>query len=412
MTRREPWLSVCRWLLCALGVVFPFSVAATSALLGSALAVGLLSGAWWVGGRQMWAECRPLSAAMLAYWGLMLVGLMWSSDPRWGLHVIGHQWFWLALPVAVASLGRKGWSKRFLASLSLGLTLHLGFCVLQRLGLVTIRDFGGSNAQDATGFIGHIGFGFIYGIWAGWLLHWGWKQPGWRRWGAWLLAAWAWVMIFAAQGRSGYLVALAIMVIVLWRHWIGAGWRRAALPLALLVAMLGVLAAGPGRERLTLTWQDIAAIRHGDVRDTDPRWSMWIAAVDAWKSHPELGVGTGGFPAAARAAKRAHPHLRFAGAPGEIPVHPHSMYLFSLARWGLLGLATFLALISIWIRTGWALAWDRPESPLMALSGIALTLDGLFAPTMEQQGTGVMLVMTLGLALASRRTAGDMGKGR
>jgi len=405
---RDTLILVSRWLLCALGVVFPFSVAATSILLGSTLVAGLVSGAWWTGARHLWAEFRPLAMAMLAYWGLMLIGLSWSPDLRWGLHVIGHQWFWFAVPVAVVALGEHRWRQRFLASLSLGLMLHLGFCVLQKFRIVTIRDFGGSNANDATGFIGHIGFGFIYGIWAGWLLHWGWKQDGWRRWGAWLLAAWAWVMIFAAQGRSGYLVALVIMVAVLWRHWVGAGWRKAVLPLALLVVMVGVLAAGPGKQRLAVTWKDIAAIRHGDVRDSDPRWSMWIAAMDAWKQHPVLGVGTGGFPDAARAAKRAHPDLRFAGTPGEMPVHPHSMYFLSLARWGLLGLGAFLALAVAWIRTGWGFAWERLDSPLMALSGMALVLDGLFAPTMEQQGTGVMLVMTLGLALASHGS-GDTG---
>lgn len=354
----------------------------------------------------MWEEFRSLSASMLAYWGLMLAGLLWSEDLRWGLHVVGHQWFWLAMPVLVAVFDDMCWRRRFLASLSLGLTMHLGFCVLQKFRLVTIHDFGGSNAEDATGFIGHIGFGFIYGIWAGWLLHWGWKQAGYRRWGAWLLAAWAWVMIFAAQGRSGYLVALAIMVVVLWRHWIGTGWRKTILPLALLLVMAGVLGAGPGKHRLAMTWQEIEAIRHGDVRDTDPRWSMWIAAVDAWKNHPVLGVGTGGFPDAARAAKQSHPNLMFAGKPGQIPVHPHSMYFLSLARWGLFGLAAFVALASIWIRAGWRLPWERMQSPVMALSGIALAVDGIFAPTMEQQGTGVMLVMMLGLELASRR-AGD-----
>ena len=400
------------WLLCVLALVFPFSVAATSILLGTTLAIGLVSGTWWIGARHMWSDYRGLSTAMLAYWGLMVLGLVWSSDRMWGLHVLGHQWFWLAVPVAVVALGDLRWRTRFLAALSMGLILHLGFCVLQKFRFVTIPDFGGSNADDATGYIGHIGFGFIYGIWAGWLLHWGWQQAGWRRWVAWLLATWAWVMIFAAQGRSGYLVALAIMVAVLWRHWIGAGWRKAMLPLALLLVMVGVLAAGPGKERLAETWHEISAIRHGDVTDSDARWSLWVIAVDAWKNHPVLGVGTGGFPDAAASVLHRQPELRYEGLGGQTPTHPHSMYFFSLARWGLLGLAAFLALVVIWVRTGWRLPWDRFESPAMALAGIALAMDGIFAPTMEQQGTGVMLVMMLGLQLAAAgrpRTGAESG---
>ena len=63
------------------------------------MAVGIVSGAWWTGVRHLWAEYRPLSMAMLVYWGLMLAGLLWSDDRTWGLRVVGHQWFWLAVPV-------------------------------------------------------------------------------------------------------------------------------------------------------------------------------------------------------------------------------------------------------------------------------------------------------------------------
>jgi O-antigen ligase len=389
------------WLLCALELVFPFSVAATNILLGVSLALGMVSGIWWAGARHMWTQYRGLSVAMLAYWGLMIVGLSWSADRMWGLHVLGRQWFWLAVPLVLAVLDEARWRLRFLMALSLGLTLHLIFCVLQKVGYVTLVDFGGSNADDATGYIGHISFGFIYGIWAGWLLHWGWKQHGWKRWTSWLLASWAWIMIFAAQGRTGYLAALAIMVVVLGKHWFAAGWRKALLPVGLLVVMAGVLAVGPGKERLLITWHDITAIKHGDIRDSDPRWSLWIAAVQVWKDHPVLGVGTGGFPAAMMAVKKSQPDLYYGGNEGVAPAHPHNMYVFSLARWGLPGLGAFLALLTVWISTGWRLVWDRPESPLMVLSGVALAMDACFAPTMEQHGTGVMLVLMLGLELAS-----------
>ena len=397
------------WLLCALGIVFPFSVAGSNILLGSTLAVGIVSGIWWTGVRHMWTEYRGMSIAMLTYWGLMLIGLAWSSDRIWGLHVLGHQWFWLAVPVVVTALGQQCWRERFLAFLSLGLMLHLGYCVLQKFSYVHLA-YPGSSADDATGFVGHISFGFIYGIWAGWLLHWGWKQSGWKRRSAWLLAAWAWVMIFAAQGRGGYIVALAIMVVVLWRHWIAAGWRRVVLPLALVAVMIGVLAAGPGKERLILTWNNMTGILHGDVNmmsSAGVRWVLLIGAVDAWKNHPILGVGTGGYPNAAEASMRAHPGLMISGSSG-IPireVHPHNMYLFSLARWGLFGLAVYLSLVATWVRTGWKIPWDQFESPIMALAGIALALDGLFAPTLEQYHSGVMLVMLLGLQLAAARTA-------
>jgi len=261
-------------------------------------------------------------------------------------------------------------------------------------------DFGGSNADDATGYIGHIGFGFVYGIWAGWLLHRGWMMAGWKRWGMWLLASWAWVIIFAAQGRSGYLVALAIMAVVLWRHLFATGWKALLLPLGLMVVMGALLTTGPGKERMAVTLNEVSAMWHGEVGHANPRWTMWIVSVDAWLEHPLLGVGTGGFPSAAAAVLDKQPLLKSGALAGYTPAHPHNMYMLSLARWGLFGLAAFMALVVIWLRSGWRLAGqDSFESPLMLLAGIALAVDACFAPTIEQHGTGVFLVLTLALGM-------------
>jgi len=396
-----------RWLLCGLVLVFPFSVAASNALLGAVLGLGILNGMWRAGALRMWVDFRPLSLAMLAYWGLMLLGLAWSSDLSWGLQVLGHQWFWLAVPVLIGALNDAVWRSRLLKLLSLSLIAHLLFCVLQMFGYVHLTDFGGSNAEDATGYIGHIGFGFVYGIWAGWLLYQGWHLHGWQRAAAWLLASWAWVMIFAAQGRSGYLVALAILAIVLWRQFsaaglAGTGWKAWLLPVGLIVLMGGLLATGPGKERMMVTMHEVSAMWSGEVGQANPRWTMWIISVDAWLQHPVLGVGTGGFPRAAAAILDEQPLLKSGALAGHVPSHPHNMYMLSLARWGLVGLIAFMVLLVLWLRCGWRLAWGEGfESPLLALSGIALAVDACFAPTIEQHGTGVFLVLLLAVGLAS-----------
>jgi len=398
---------IVRWLLCGLVLVFPFSVAASNALLGTVLGLGMLCGMWRDGILRMWADYRSLSLAMLAYWGLMAIGLLWSSDRAWGLQVLGHQWFWLAVPVLVVALNDALWRTRLLMLLSLSLTAHLVFCVLQMFGYVSIADFGGSNAEDATGYIGHIGFGFVYGIWAGWLLHRGWYLHGLQRAAVWLLASWAWVMIFAAQGRSGYLVAVAMLAIVLWRQlvrvgWSGVGWKAWGLPLGLLVVMGGLLATGPGKERMLVTLHEVSAMWSGEVGHANPRWTMWIISVEAWLEHPVLGVGTGGFPQAAAGILDKQPLLKSGALAGHIPSHPHNMYMLSLARWGLVGLAAFMVLVVLWMRSGWRLVWGEGlESPLLVLSGLALAIDACFAPTIEQHGTGVLLVLMLALGLAS-----------
>lgn len=391
---------------------FPFSVAATNIALGGALAVGIGSGAWWHGVRRLWREQRRLAVALPAYLLLVAIGLVWSSDRAWGLHILGRHWFWLLIPVGVYALAERTWRSRFLIALSLGLSLHLVFCVLQKFGYVTGTDAGGSNAVDATGHIGHIGFGFVYGVWAAWLLHWGWMHHGWRRYGAWLLAAWAWIMIFLAQGRSGYLIAFVTFVVVLWKHLAGNWhWHRIGEAATILLLIASALALGPGKERLQGTWRalDLGYQNKAEynasfgveksVRDTQSRLAMWQAAWEVWQAHPILGVGTGGFPVASEQVRNLQPALDF-GSQARAS-HPHNAYLLSLARWGWLGLAAMCWLLYEWIRLGWRQDWlAAPSAPLAVLSGIALAIHGLTSNSLEEHFSAVYAVLLLSLALA------------
>lgn len=394
------------WLLCLSGVVFPFSVAATNVTLGIVLGAGILSGLWWKGAIRMWRNHRGLCVAMLVYWGIMILGLSWSHDRGWGLHVVGRQWYWLLFPVVMVALGsEKAWH-RFMMALSLGLSLNLVFCLLQLFGYIKLTAVAGSSSTDATGHIGHIGFGAIYGMWAGWLMYRGWCHSGWTRIVAWSMASWSWVMIFLAQGRSGYLVALILFLMVLWKLLSGKNdWRRFGWAVGLMLLVFGILAIGPAKERLQMTWQNMQAIQHDDVGDAGPRWSMWRGAIYIWKGHPVLGVGTGGFPGAAAEMAKLHPELNYGGATGHVAAHPHNMYLLALSRWGAFGALSLTALFFLWMRTGWQRNWRdiSDGSVLIALSGIALAVHGLTAPSLEEHFEGIMAVLFLGAGLAHQR---------
>jgi len=388
-------------LLCMAGVVFPFSVAATNVALGGALVIGVLSGTWGNGALRMWRCYRGLCIAMLLYWGLLLLGLLWSHDRVWGIHVISRQWEWLLVPIITEIMASGHWRTRFLAALSIGLVVHLGFCLLQMFGYVTVTT-DASSAADATGHIGHIGFGAVYGMWAGWLLLWGWRRHGWPRMVAWLIAIWAWTFIFMAQGRSGYVVALALFLAVLWKILFRKGdWRWLAWIGGVVILVSGVLAMGPAKERLQITWQNIQAIEHGDIYDAGPRWSMWKAALKIWQSHAGLGVGTGGFPNAAAKMAKLHPEFNYGGITGQVAAHPHNMYLLALTRWSVWGMGAFLLLIWTWIRTGWKMDWRASEAgALIFLSGTALAIQGLTAPSLEEHFEAILAVLLLGSGLA------------
>ncbi|MDQ6960343.1 MAG: O-antigen ligase family protein, partial [Mariprofundaceae bacterium] len=266
-----------------------------------------------------------------------------------------------------------------------------------------IIDFtkGGSTAMDPTGHIGHIGFGFVYGVWSGWLLHRGVLWHGWTRWAAWLLATWAIAMVFLAAGRSGYMVVAVLILVVIWKvlH-IRPRLKMATVALALM-AILAALSIGPGKQRILWTWHSIQHIEQGDFKEAEARWSLWYAAIQAWKSHPLTGVGTGGYPHAAAAIHQSHPDLFYGGA---MPAHPHNMYLLALSRWGPVGVITLIALLALWTRTGWQLNWHHTDAAsLIALPALAMAIHGLSAPSLEEHFSGILAALLLGAGLAAMR---------
>lgn len=104
----------------------------------------------------------------------------------------------------------------------------------------------------------------------------------------------------------------------------GSTLRRAGLTL-LVLGLLGflVLALLPGRYGLT-------------ALASNPRLAyIWPAAVEAFASHPFLGVGIGAFGKV----------FAYLGLPGEPISHPHNIYLQLLAETGLVGFGLFLAWI-------------------------------------------------------------------
>lgn len=405
--------------LCIAAVLFPFSVAATNVGLGITLALGLVSGLWWQGARQCWKNHRTLTVIFCAYMALLLLGLIWSLDYEWGLHVLGRHWFWLLIPIVVAIAGDEKWRKYFLVSLSSGLTLNLVYCVLQMYGFVEVTT-DGSSAEDATGHIGHIGFGFVYGIWAAWLLHLGMIWGGNQRLFVWGLAAWSYVMIFSAQGRSGYLIAIVLMLCVFVKWVIDSKNWRIVLPLgAGFIIVLLVAVLGPGKERLHGTWLAFTQINQAEELDwldssdnailaTQSRFQMWQTSIDIWQLYPLLGVGTGGLP-------QAVADLKAQGLSSSqfIFAHPHNQYLLNLIRWGPAGLLLLLLLLVIWMREGIKIDWQYSiTAPLFTLSGLALVMHGLSSSSMEEHFSAILAALLLATAMSAdsdkpENTGGD-----
>lgn len=402
-------LPITNGFLCVGMIVFPFSVGLSNVMLTSALLIGIISGLLWQGVKVCWSEFRALCIAFWAYYIIFLLGLLWSQDFGWGVHILGRHWFWLLLPILVASLAEDRWRRYFLTSVSAGLVMHLMYCVLQSFGYMHVATVIGSGADNATGHIGHIGFGVVYGIWAAWLLFLGWYTDGKLRWLYWALAGWTYLMIFLAQGRSGYIVAFVLALAVAVKYFSTRGnWKKMLLIGSLaLVLLTAVLAIGPAKERLQGTWMAVTGQQQNDgsfwqknaATAASYRIEMWQTTLDIYLKNPLFGVGTGGLPHAVtelKAEGRSSSQYNF--------THPHNQYLLSLVRWGPAGPLLFSLFLWFWMRQGWSPDWrEYPEAPLIFLPALAIAIHALSSSSLEEHFSAILAVLLLGTGLSGNR---------
>jgi O-antigen ligase len=219
-------------------------------------------------------------------------------------------------------------------------------------------------------------------------------------------------MVFLAQGRGGYIVALSLMMIVIFERFRGHHWWR---PLALILSTCAVIAViftmGPAKERWMQEWSSFSQIEHIELKSSDTsaplssteqRVQMFKTSIEIWQAYPLLGTGTGGVPQAVAqlgAFESGVERVQF--------VHPHNQYILNLVRLGIPGLLLLLLVFYFWLRQGLKYNWDdSTPCSLIALAGAGLIIHGLFAPSMEEHFSGILAALLLGAGLSAQSMSG------
>ena len=335
------------WLLVVTFAVLPFSakIANVTALL--VLVLWLVEG----GLKEKWAQIRsnPVAVLPLVYFLVLCLGLLWSSDLGWGLHVIKKGRRFLLLPVFLSIAAahpqvlRRG-LYAFLATMTATAMVSLGIAV--RL----IAPFGHAHGRDPSPFVYHISYGPEL-AWAAYLcfaavlfdskLSNPWKI-GLGGAGAFILA-----VLFLNVGVAGYIAAFMLSGLLILQ------WRKNILWLALAAGLLAgsaYLFSPTVHRRVDQNIQELRNVAEGSaaqenpqsgkVKNTSlgPRLVFWGNTWQLIKQHPLLGVGTGDFPA-------EYEKVRAERTPNhwEEVNNPHNMYLMVWSQTGLLGLGVFLS---------------------------------------------------------------------
>lgn len=359
-----------------------FTIPITTA--GSNVLAALLLVAWLARRRFRadWQELRgnPVALAALGFFGLHVVGLLWSADLAQGLAATQKEWKFLLLPVFLFS-ARTDHAERYVGALlsAMALCVAASFCI--RFGV--LEPWGRATIDNPVPFGTHVVYGplLAFAVYlAAERLLFGRLQPAAQAALALLLVAMA-TNLFMTAGRAGHVMFFGALAILGWQfvsHRRDAGSAHEATRIVAHLAAAGA-AVGLAVAALLVAFLTSDAFRTGvtdavaDVRsfDVDPaspvgeRVAYAAAGVDVFLEHPLVGVGTGDLP------RQIDEALTSRGLDVRRRSNPHSMYVMAMVQFGILGLAALGWLFVAQLRVAWR---GHGSAPMRARIGVAVPL--------------------------------------
>ncbi len=402
VTRRtwdEHALEAARNLLIAFPVVLMISTSAAVALEVVIYILFVASAS--LRSRLLHALRRPESIALLAFGGMLVLGMLYGDAP------------WEARVRALA-----GWRKLLLFPMAIALftdevarrtfvKVFLGFCIVVTLLSFLFDSLGVTiTPRLSAGVVVHnyITQGLLLTIGAA-IAAAALLRPqvfsgdpflGNRTTMGAALLAFLINIAFVMIGRSGYLAALVAMVVVVATLAPIPLRTRLAAALGVLVLIAVMLALSErARERIVLALEELRTAETApEVTSVGVRFVMWQNTLSMISKNPVFGVGTGSFLEGYRreVAGRTSPNQ----APTD---DPHNQFLRILAEQGVLGFAAFAAFIVLSL----AAPAPTPYRQLAAAALIAWCATSLFSSHFATFVEGRLIFLWIGVMLSVPR---------
>jgi O-antigen ligase len=339
---------------------------------------------------------NPVAKAALLLFGVLLIGCFYGiSQPNEGIKTLGKYddliLVLLTLPIFSQARLRLYGQYAFMGAMLL--TLWLSYMIwlgaFQHTPLFTNR-----LPDNPVVFKLHITHGILMGFAAFMFVVYAKYRDGKVRWLLSIAAILATInVLFMTQGRTGYLVIIALTIYLLFTFF---SWRYLILALTILVTgSFGIYQnSSKLHARVTIAVQEIQQWQpmqgKNEASSLGTRMDYYTNTVKIIRKNPLFGVGTGGF-------EKAY-NKEILGSSVASSNNPHNQFLLFWAQTGLIGLCAFLFLIFI----AWQNALKLNSIEKMLVQGllITITIGSLFNSLLLDHTEGLFFSWLLGLLFA------------
>jgi len=342
-----------QFLLVTLAFLLPLTVA------GANITIGVIGVLWFFSGdynnKLNSILSNKLSVASIIFFFVHVLGLYWTEDMSWGLHMVKKMWHFLLLLPILLTITKREYVEYYL--LGFLIAMSISELVSYLIWFEIIDPFKHATLQNPTPFMSHISYNPFLAIAIYLVSHkilFDKNIKNITLCGACFFVITMTINMFITGGRAGQVMFFVSLVILIFQYYKGFTVKPFFVTLVIipLIFMISYNSSSIFNQRVNQAISQITgyskALETSKSQSSVGRMSQSSVGLRMLyaentlriiKDHPLIGVGTGDFPSEyERVSMFYHPQIKM------FTVHPHNMYLLVFAQLGILGLISFLSI--------------------------------------------------------------------
>jgi O-antigen ligase len=290
---------------------------------------------------------NKLMIASIVFFLLHVIGLIWTEDIKWGLHITHKMWyFFLFLPI-LFTIVREDFIRLYITSFLLAISFTEVISYL--IWFEIIEPFRAATIYNPTPFMSHISYNPILAFAIYLVLHEVFFNSKLKKIQLALYSFFAISMsfnMFITGGRAGQVMFFAMLCILIFQYFRS---QKIKAFVVMFIVTGGIFftayqSSSIFNDRVKDVIMSIEQYSHYKNSSVGQRIAMTLNSWEIIEKNPIIGVGTGDFP-------NEYNKVKSRNTPN-IPdsTNPHNMYVLILVQLGIVGLASFFWLIYCQIR--------------------------------------------------------------
>lgn len=279
--------------------------------------------------------------ASIVFFFLHVIGLLWTEDLSWGVHIVHKMWYFLLLLPVLFTIVRREHIKFYISAFLLAITFTEIASYL--VWFEIIEPFKNATVRNPTPFMSHISYNPILAFAIYLVLHEIFFNKKITNLVFSLYSFFAISMsinMFITGGRAGQVMYFAMLAIIVFQF-----FNNQKIKSLLLISVLipGIFFTAYTTSDLFQQRVDAAVkniISYSDNKSTSVglRITFALNSWDVIKENPIIGIGTGDFPMEYKKINQ----INTPGLPNA--TNPHNMYTLVVMQLGVLGLISLLSI--------------------------------------------------------------------